>query len=158
MGAHVVTLPLNCLRDLECLSLGHSNTFIPSTLAGSCINDETGKIDESKLRENLTLAISAYISRVDGCPCGDTTIKLFEGSREQQYHHASKKIEVFLKGSNKQKKALQKENPSLFSHFQKIWNIRNKHITTSSNLAYRGTCLLQTLKGVLRIKSENTHL
>ena len=75
-----------------CLSLGHSNTFIPSTLAESCINDETGKIDESKLRENLTLAISAYVSRVDRCPCGDTTIKLFEGSREQQYHHASKRL------------------------------------------------------------------
>ena len=52
-----------------CLSLGHSNTFIPSILAESCINDETAKIDESKLRENLTLAISAYVSRLDRCPC-----------------------------------------------------------------------------------------
>ena len=32
-----------------CLSLGHSNTFIPSTLAGSCIDVETGKNSEAKV-------------------------------------------------------------------------------------------------------------
>ena len=37
-----------------CLSLGHSNTFIPSTLGGSCIDLNTGE-------ENLNLAITAYM-------------------------------------------------------------------------------------------------
>ena len=32
-----------------CLSRGHANTFIPSTLAGSCVDPETGVIDTSKL-------------------------------------------------------------------------------------------------------------
>ena len=45
-----------------CLSLGHSNTFIPSTLGGSCIDKLTGKINEAKLCENLDLAIDAYIN------------------------------------------------------------------------------------------------
>ena len=52
----------------RCLSLGHANTFIPSTLAGSCIDRNTGQVNEAKLRENVCLAISAYISRVDGYP------------------------------------------------------------------------------------------
>jgi len=49
-----------------CLSLGHVNTFIPSTLKGSCINVETGM---------FYVAIDAYIFRIDGIPCGDTTIQ-----------------------------------------------------------------------------------
>ena len=36
----------------DCLSLGHSNTFIPSTL-DLCIDKLTGKINEAKLCENL---------------------------------------------------------------------------------------------------------
>ena len=48
-----------------CLSLGHSNTFISSTLGGSCLNQETGEIDDTKLKKNLQLAITAYINRVD---------------------------------------------------------------------------------------------
>ena len=41
-----------------CLSLGHSNTFIHSTLSGP---QDTGQIDEDRLRQNLSLAIMAYI-------------------------------------------------------------------------------------------------
>ena len=59
-----------------CLALGHSNLFIPSTLCGSCIDSTTGNIDQEKLRANLDLATDIYISRTNGCPCGDTTIHL----------------------------------------------------------------------------------
>ena len=74
-----------------CLSLGHTNTFIPSTLGGSCLNPDTGCIDQQKLKENLDLAITAYISRVDGCPCGETTIRLFRGSDSCTYQDMQKK-------------------------------------------------------------------
>ena len=67
-----------------CLSLGHASTFIPSTLAGSCMNTETGVIDDEKLCENLNLAIDAYVSRVDGAPCGDTLIHLYKGARDSE--------------------------------------------------------------------------
>ncbi len=50
-----------------CLSLGHASTFIPSTLAGSCIDPLTGTVDAGKLRHNLDLAVDVYISRVNGC-------------------------------------------------------------------------------------------
>ena len=111
----------------SCLSLGLSNTFIPSTLAGSSIDKEFGKIDEHKL-QNLHLAISAYISRVDECPCGDTNIRLYEGFTSVEHHATTEKLEIFLKGSNQQKNALQLENPIMFSHFERIWNIRKRHI------------------------------
>ena len=111
-----------------CLSLGHSNTFIPSTLAGSCVDGDSGKRDDRKLRENLSLAITAYISRVSGCPCGDTTIQLFEGSTIEEHHITSEKLDIFLKGSNRQRLGLQKECPSVYSRFKMIWDIRSRHM------------------------------
>ena len=32
-----------------CLSLGHANTFIPSTLPGSCVDQDAGKVNEAVL-------------------------------------------------------------------------------------------------------------
>lgn len=78
-----------------CLSLGHSNTFIPSTLGGSCVDQQTGTTNEAKLRENLHLAIQAYISRVDGCPCGDTTIKLYKGSESEEHQQSVTNLTSF---------------------------------------------------------------
>ena len=43
-----------------CLAHGHSNTFIPSTLGGSCVDSKSGDIDEGKLKHNLEQAIAAY--------------------------------------------------------------------------------------------------
>lgn len=57
-----------------------------STLAGSCVDQDTGKVNEVVLKENLGLAISAYISRVDWCPMGNTTIKLYQGSTSVEHH------------------------------------------------------------------------
>jgi len=60
---------LNCVElQNGCLALRHANTFIPSTLSGSCIDLNSGSVDENKLEENLSMAINAYISRVDNCP------------------------------------------------------------------------------------------
>ena len=70
-------------------------TFIPSTLARLCIVDDTGAISERNVRQNLSLAMSAYVSRVDGCPCGDTTIKLYEGVVMEEYLDTSKKLDIF---------------------------------------------------------------
>ena len=87
-----------------CLSQGHANTFIPSTLGGCYIDRETGSINEDKLNHNLDLAIKAYITRVNGCPCGDTNQQLFKGSNSSDFQTKCKKLEVFLKGSKKVEK------------------------------------------------------
>ena len=86
-----------------CLSLGHANLFIPSTLNGSCVDPNTGEIDTQKLKANLSNAIDVYIDRVDGCPCGSTAIKLYRGSEESQELQDRDKLLIFLKGSKKQK-------------------------------------------------------
>ena len=111
-----------------CLSLGHSNTFIPSTLAGSPVDPATGTINLSKLKENMALAIDAYISRVDGCPCGDTEIKLYRGPDTSDKQEVREKLLTFLKGSNKARSALCHQYPSLCSEFQRIWSIRSNHM------------------------------
>lgn len=43
-----------------CLSKGHSNTFIPSTLCGSPFS-ESGGIDEDKYKANMSAALDQYI-------------------------------------------------------------------------------------------------
>ena len=111
-----------------CLSLGHSGTFIPSTLAGSCMNPNTGAVDNSKLQENMSLAIDAYIHRVNGCPCGDSVIHLYRGADSTEQQEIREKLLVFLKGSNRSKSALRKQEPTLYAHFQLIWTIRANHM------------------------------
>ena len=126
-----------------CLSLGHSNTFIPSTLVGSCFNEETGTINQSKLKENLNMAISAYISRVDGCPCGDSIIKLFRGCDSQENQEKNEKLSIFLKGSKRAKEKLKSDNPHVYDHFQTVWEIRNRHLVhgiPSSYVFYLRCC------------------
>ena len=84
------------------LALGHYNAYIPSTLADSCIDPQRA-ICEDKLKCNLSIAIDAYISRVDGCCCGDTTIHLYKGAESCVSKVDREKLLVFLKGSKWEK-------------------------------------------------------
>jgi len=111
-----------------CLSLGHANLFIPSTLNGSCIDPNTGEIDPQKLKDNLSSAIDVYIDRVDGSPCGTTAIKQYRGIEAAQELENQDKLLLFLKGSKKQKDQLRKDDPELFSGLQKVWDVRNAHL------------------------------
>ena len=63
-----------------CQALVHVNLFIPSTLGGSCLDSKMGKVDPDKFKRNMQLATEVYINRVNGCPCGEGTIRLFEGA------------------------------------------------------------------------------
>jgi hypothetical protein len=111
-----------------CLSLGHANTFIPSTLGGSCMDPKTGKVDKQKLEHNLSLAIDAYISRVDGSPCGETNIKLFRGSDSSNIQSVCAGLNIFLKGSKKAKLLFHSQKPQLYTEFETVWGIRNRHL------------------------------
>ena len=111
-----------------CLALGHSNTFIPSTLGGSCIDPTTGNLDQEKLKTNMNLAIEAYINRVDGCPCGDTIIQLHCGADSSDEQATRSKLLVFLKGSKKQRLDLQAKDPHVYAHFCDVWKVRNDHM------------------------------
>ena len=48
-----------------CLSLGHVNTFILSTIGGNCMDNATDKLDLEKLKRNLNLAIDVYQLRLN---------------------------------------------------------------------------------------------
>lgn len=67
-----------------CLTLAHSNIFIPSTLGGSGIDGTTGKVDRDKYVKNMDLATDVYISRVNQCSCGDGVIHMFKGANSSQ--------------------------------------------------------------------------
>ena len=113
-----------------CLSLGHANTFIPSTLAGSSIDPETGVINEGILKQNLNLAIAAYINRVNGCPCGDTNIHLYRGADAADSEHLQTRVNLitFLKGSRAAKYKLRQDHPQLYAEFESIWDVRRRHL------------------------------
>ena len=59
-----------------CLTRGHSNLFIPSTLSGTFM--ESGHINDLAVKTNLQQAITVYLGHVNYCPCGDTVIQQFE--------------------------------------------------------------------------------
>ena len=63
-----------------CMAVAHANLFIPSTLAGTNMSTETGKLDREKFTTNMDLATDVYLNRVNGCPCGATTISLLKGA------------------------------------------------------------------------------
>ena len=85
-----------------CMTRGHSNLFIPSTLAGCCM--EAGKVNEEILTQNLELAIQIYIERVDQSPCGESVIHLFRGAdTSSDYQQKRDYLRIFLKGSKKSK-------------------------------------------------------
>ena len=114
-----------------CLSLGHANTFIPSTLAGSCLDSPAGSVNYNKLCENLELAVDVYISRVSGCSCGDSVIHLIKGSKESKHLKDREKLLIFLKGSKKAKATLWRNDRELYTHFEFVWNIRTRHLVSS---------------------------
>ena len=110
-----------------CLAHGHSNTYIPSTLAGSSMDPTTGKVNDEKVKENLSLAIDAYIH--DNCPCGETSIHLFKGTPSDAYQLKRAKLPAFLK-SKKSREELKLEDPELYDYFESVWTVRNSHMVT----------------------------
>ena len=107
-----------------CLTRGHANLFIPSTLTGNCM--EEGHLNQDVLRQSLELAIDVYLDRVNMCPCGDGFFQLFKGSDStlQQAHREK------LKGSRKKKEELKRNDPDVYSLFDSIWKIRERHMVT----------------------------
>ena len=81
-----------------CLSRGHSNLFIPSTLSGDTY-DEEGQFCEDKHCANMEAAIRQYIERVDDTPCMGTSIKLYRGNSDHPFLERRGRLLIFLKGS-----------------------------------------------------------
>ncbi len=118
-----------------CLSRGHSNTFIPSTLCGSPYSEDGG-FNEEIYKANMSAAVNQYIARVDGTPCMKTVIHHSRGVENHIFLTRRLQLLTFLKGSKRDKKELESENPTLFKYFSEIWQVRNNHIDESLPVNY----------------------
>ena len=113
-----------------CLSVGHSNLFIPSTIHGSN-KDAMGQIDKEKQKKNLEAATDVYISAVDGSSCCGTKIHLTKGATgltANSYQERRENLLIFLRGTKKQKAVFARENPDQYKYFKMIWEVRNRHM------------------------------
>jgi hypothetical protein len=120
-----------------CLALGHSNNvFIPSTLAGSNLDPNTGKLHKENYSKNMELATEAYINRVNHSPCGETVIQLYKGADSSTKQHMRTYLLQYLKGSKEQKEALKREQREYYDYFDMIWNLRNQHMVKDIPLQY----------------------
>ena len=86
-----------------CMALAHANLFIPSILAGSCLDSKSGKVDPIQLKNNMHLATEVYINKVNRCPCGEGSIHVIEGTDSSKLQELRAKVIQFLKGSKQQK-------------------------------------------------------
>lgn len=112
-----------------CLAVAHSNLFIPSTLGGPCYTEKG--LDKEQLAKNLELAMDVYIKKVDGAPCAKQPIRLVKGANGVRAKHVEErrpKLMTFLKGKKKEKEALKRLEPALYSYFQDVWGVRNRHM------------------------------
>ena len=127
-----------------CMTRGHSNLFIPSTLAGSCT--ESVQVNEEILKQSLELAIEIYIKHVDQSPCGETDICLFRGAdASADYHKTRDYLKIFLKGSKKNKENLKREHPQIYQEICDVWDLRQRHLMTGypSQYIYYLLCCFQ---------------
>ena len=92
------------------------------------------------------MATDIYINRVNGAPCGDTTIQLFKGADSSENQEVRKDLQVFLKGTKAQKRILQHEKPDRWTSFERVWEIRRRHIVPNlpPQYVYFLKCCLQS--------------
>lgn len=128
-----------------CLALAHSNLFIPSTLNGSCLDSQSGNVDEDKLKQNLSDAIDVYISRVNKCPCADTVVHLYKGTESSEIQGLRTMVKTFLKGKPSLKKKLKEEHPKEYQRIEDVWNLRARHLVPGlpGKYVFHLTCCYQ---------------
>ena len=107
----------------SCLAHAHSSMFIPSTLHGSPISNET---DYDVLHKNLSTATDVYIQRCNHAPIGLTEVNLYRGAKFDL--NKPENLLVYLKGSKNERRKLQEENPEHYAHFEKVWRVRARHL------------------------------
>ena len=100
------------------------------------LQSATGEIDDEKVRKNMDLAMEAYISRVNHCRCGNSSIHLFRGADASVHLGTRDDLLTFLKGSKSAKESLHQKNPTLYAHFQFCVTVPNSAYDKGSS-----TCL-----------------
>ena len=117
-----------------CLSLGHANLFIPSTLNGSCM--VSGQVNDDILCKNLDSAIDVYLSRVDKSLCAKTVIHLMKGADSDNEQKEREIVIKFLKGKAEDKKEAKLLYPDLYQEVESIWQLRQMHMVKGLPIQY----------------------
>lgn len=125
--------------------MAHSNLFIPSTLNGSCLDSQSGNVDEGKLKQNLSDAIDVYISCVNKCPCADTVVHLYKGTESSEIQGLRTMVKAFLKGKPSLKTKLKEEHPKEYQRIEDVWNLRARHLVPGlpNKYVFHLTCCYQ---------------
>ena len=87
--------------------------------------------DFSKKKKKTGKPTDVYISKCDNAAFGESSIRLFKGSRDdlaRNYKNRRPHLITFLSGTQKKKEKLMKENPTLFEYFTEIWKLRDRHM------------------------------
>ncbi len=95
----------------------------------------TGKLDNTRLVENMNVAIYVYIDRLNGTKCGGEEIKYFKGPNSDVYQEKGELLRIFLKGSQAKRNLLKIEYPEAYKEMEVIWNIKLNH--TANNVPSR---------------------
>ena len=88
---------------------------------------ETGLMNMEKVKENLDLAASVYIKRVNNCPFRQTVIQLFKGADSSELQVQCEHLMVYLKGSKKKREELKLKQPKLYCYFDKGAEVKRRH-------------------------------
>ena len=76
-------------------------------------------------------AVDAYVLRVNGSPCGDTTIHLFPGPESKTNQEFGEKVRIALNGK-KEKDMLKKDFPQDYAYIQMLLQVQKNH--TNANV------------------------
>ena len=88
------------------LLVARSNVFTASTIHGSDFG-QSGAIDYHELKRNVGRAADVYISKCNNAPFGESSIRLFKGSKNylaKKFKSGRCHLTTFFKGSEKEKK------------------------------------------------------
>ena len=110
-----------------CEAKARCGVFIPSTLNGSNLSQD-GKLDKNRLCQNLSDAISVYISRVQGASCGDAKIFHCKGADSLSYQSLRDKLLVFIHGTKEKKLELKRDYPNDYQYISTIFEMRRRHL------------------------------
>ena len=135
-----------------CLALAHANLFILSNLNGSCFDPSSGKVDQSRLKQNMDLATDVYIGRANGAPCGDTTIQLFKGADSASNQELRRDVLIFLKGTKNQKTQMKREKPERWEFIYDVWKVKNGHLVPPQYVFLLKCCNMDSCKHPLCVK------
>ena len=114
-----------------CLSMRHSEIFIPSTIHGSNMDTDSGKINEKMLKQNLDTATDVYIDKVKSTTFGGKEIGLMKGdtsSIAEEHQEWRARLTTFLKGPKYKKESLKVSHEKDYQHFIDVWRMRSRHM------------------------------